>query len=186
MFQRRQRRPWCCDATAPPLQSCRRRRSLGFSLRQGHKPCRPSRTHAALRCGNRAQTHNATDQFTLTPTAFRRTFNTPVHATGFPSAWFPELLQYDEPPEMAAAGPKSPEPRYTLEALALSKAASCSADAWDTAANTRHAMRIDGPIARTRPQQATEEKRCTQELWHAAATCKSTRGSYDARCCGPC
>ena len=103
-------------------------------------------------------------QFNFTPIAFRRTFKTPVHDTGFPSAWLPELLQYDDPPEIAAAGPKSPEPRYTLEALALSNAASCSADAWDTTANTRHVMRMVGPMARTLPQQLSENKRCRQKL----------------------
>ena len=85
------------------------------------------------------------------PIAFLRTFNTPVHDTGFPSPWFPELLQYVEPPEIAAAGPKSPEPRYTLEALALSKAANCSAAACDAATNTRNAPRILRAVARPRP-----------------------------------
>ena len=84
----------------------------------------------------------ATYQFTLMPIAFLRTFSAPVQETGFPSPWFPELLQYVEPPEIAAAGPKSPEPRYTLEALALSKAANCSADACDATTTTRNAPRI--------------------------------------------
>jgi hypothetical protein len=82
----------------------------------------------------------ATYQFTLIPIAFLRTVSAPVQDTAFPSAWLPELLQYAEPPVKAAAGPKSPEPRYTLEALALSNAANCSADAWGAAANARNAI----------------------------------------------
>ena len=90
----------------------------------------------------------ATYQVTLIPIAFLRTLSAPVQDTAFPSAWLPELLQYAEPPVKAAAGPKSPEPRYTLDALALSNAANCSAAAWGAATNARNAIHRVRAIAR--------------------------------------
>lgn len=95
------------------------------------------------------------------PIAFLRTFSAPVQETGFPSPWFPELLQYVEPPDIAAAGPKSPEPRYTLEALALSKAANCSADACDAAMSARNATRITRTMAAHAAYVATNHEPCT-------------------------